>query len=353
MESTKHHTNLFTVIVGETGKGRKGTGGDRVKSLFGDGVQKRTAAGLSSGEGLIHRVRDERYEKRKTKKGGVTLDEKDELVDQGVEDKRLIVHESEFQNAIVVMKRDGNTLSTCLRNAWDTGTLTVMTKNSPLRATDAHISIIGNITMEEVKKSLPAVEGENGFANRFLWILSRRSKMLAFGGEGLDLSDLQIRMKSVMEFARQVGKLTIDPAARNYWETLYTGELAQSLYGIVGKITNRSEPQVLRLAMIYAILDCSTTIQEKHLRAALAVWRYALQSAKVIFGDSTGDPVADKILDKLKTGPRRMTELHALFNNHCPPGAIRSALNRLCEQKRVCREQLPTGGRPSEVYRLM
>jgi hypothetical protein len=37
-----------------------------------------------------------------------------------------------------------------IREAWDTGTLTTLTKNSPLCATGAHISIIAHITEEEL-----------------------------------------------------------------------------------------------------------------------------------------------------------------------------------------------------------
>jgi hypothetical protein len=36
--------------------------------------------------------------------------------------------------------------------------------------------------------------------------------------------------------------------------------------------TGRAEAQVLRLSMIYALLDNTATIAEVHLRAALALW---------------------------------------------------------------------------------
>ena len=58
--------------------------------------------GLSSGEGLINRVRDPLY--KETEDGP-------EVVDPGVSDKRLLVTESEFASPLTVMKRDGNTLS--------------------------------------------------------------------------------------------------------------------------------------------------------------------------------------------------------------------------------------------------
>ena len=50
-----------------------------------------------------------------------------------------------------VTKRQDNTLSAILRNAWDGKTLETLSKTAPARATGAHISIIGHITRVSVK----------------------------------------------------------------------------------------------------------------------------------------------------------------------------------------------------------
>ena len=89
--------------------------------------------GLSSGEGLINEVRDA-VEKWNAK------ERRTEEVDPGITDKRLMVMEAEFSNALAVMDRPGNTLSPTIRRAWDGGMLSTLTKNSPLKATGAHIS---------------------------------------------------------------------------------------------------------------------------------------------------------------------------------------------------------------------
>ena len=89
--------------------------------------------------------------------------------------------ESEFVSALKVANRDGNTLSAVIRAAWDTGTLRTLTRNSPLEAVGAHVSIIGHITSEELRRYLDATETANGFANRFMWLCVRRSKVLPEG----------------------------------------------------------------------------------------------------------------------------------------------------------------------------
>lgn len=64
---------------------------------------------------------------------------------------------------------------------------------------------------------------------------------------------------------------------------------------------------MLRLSALYTVLDCSTLIRPAHLTAALALWDYAEASARRIFGRRLGPPVADVILEGLRT-PGPMTE---------------------------------------------
>ncbi len=62
-EADCHYTNIFTVLVGNTSKGRKGTAWGHVRSLFeqldSEWAGRRIHGGLTSGEGLIWSVRDE------------------------------------------------------------------------------------------------------------------------------------------------------------------------------------------------------------------------------------------------------------------------------------------------------
>ena len=136
----------------------------------------RIKTGLSSGEGLIYNVRDPRSEMQPVKERGRVVDYQEVLVDPGEADKRLLVFEPELATVLRRMQGEGNTLSSVLREAWDSGRLSTLTKNSPLQATGAHVSIIAHITQEELTASLTATERANGFANRFLYALVRRSK---------------------------------------------------------------------------------------------------------------------------------------------------------------------------------
>jgi hypothetical protein len=132
VESDRHRANLFSVHVGASAKGRKGTAGGRVRAVtrLADETwsDERTASGLSSGEGLINAVRD------KVDKFDVKA-QQFETIDPGVIDKRLMIVEPEFAGALSAMERHGNTLSPVIRNAWDGQKLQTLTKASPLKAT--------------------------------------------------------------------------------------------------------------------------------------------------------------------------------------------------------------------------
>ena len=356
-EADFHFMNLFCVLVGTTAKGRKGTSYNQVKTLFRsvdeDWARDRIQSGLSSGEGLIWAVRDaiEKTEPIRDKKQ-ITGYRK-VITDEGIEDKRLLAFEGEFASTLRVLGREGNTLSALVRQAWGCGDLRVLTKNSPAQATGAHISIIGHITGNELRRYLDTTEAGNGFANRFLWLCSRRSKSLPFGGrlQEVDLAPLIRRLAEAVSFGRSTGEIRRDDDANALWAEIYD-DLSEGKPGLLGAVTSRAEAQVMRLACIYALLDCSRTIRREHLEAALALWRYCEDSARFIFGDSLGDPVADELLRALRQQSEGMTrtEIRDYFGRNRKAQEIARALSALSEQGLIYCQQEQTDGRPAERW---
>ncbi|MFL6451982.1 MAG: hypothetical protein ACJ746_30595 [Bryobacteraceae bacterium] len=180
------------------------------------------------------------------------------MVDPGVEDKRMLVIEAEFARTLDTIARDGNTLSSVIREAWDSGTLNVLTKNNSATSTNAHISVIGHITVEELLKKLSATETANGFGNRFLWIYVTRSKLLPFGGQLSEdaLDPIASRLRNAKLFAERCGQIRFDNEAAKLWCEVYP-KLSEGAKGLVGKMTSRSEAHAFRLATLYAVLDLS------------------------------------------------------------------------------------------------
>jgi hypothetical protein len=253
-----------------------------------------------------------------------------------------------------VLGREGNTLSAIIRRAWDSGELKVLTKNSPAEATGAHISIIGHITRDELLRYLDSTESGNGFGNRFLWCCVRRSKALPEGGHlnDADLNHLVTRLRQAIDKAAQVHEITRDEAARALWRKVYP-ELSDGKPGLLGAMTSRAEAHVMRLSALYALLDCSPEVKADHLRAALALWQYCEASARFIFGEALGDPLADEILQALRTKPEGMTrtDISNHFGRNKNAAQIMRALKLLAEQGLACWEKQDTEGRSAEVWK--
>lgn len=355
-EADRHGANIFAVLAGQTSKARKGSSWGHVRELFerADPIwAEQVAQGLSSGEGLIYAVRDpiERTVPVK-EKGRHTGDYETIIEDSGVTDKRVLVVESEFSAVLKVMSREGNTLSPVLRSAWDTGNLRTLTKNSPARATGAHISILGHITQGELLRYLNDTEMGNGFANRFLWVCTRRARVLPEGGGTPNYGHLVERLHTALERGRETRRVERDDLARRMWADVYP-ELSEGRPGLVGAVCARAEAQVLRLSLVYAVLDAADAISPAHLKAALAVWEYAEASARYIFGDATGDHVADQILRALRCGELTRTAISGLLGRNVAAARIENALRALEAAglaRSAMRAPLDAGGRPSEVW---
>jgi hypothetical protein len=333
----KHFPNLFEVICGITAKSRKGTSFDPVENLFIYAdlyfIEKCMLSGLASGEGIIHAVHDDIWVREKVPQGGKGKPPiyQSVLKEPSIADKRLCIVEQEFALPLAAMQRHGNTLSAIIRLLWDGRILRTATKNNPETATDAHGAIIGHISDRELVRLLHEVHLANGFGNRFLFILSRRSKEIPFPPPLDDKikRELAGRLGAALEDPKLRGEITFDQAAHDLYVAEYHELSSDKAASLFGHLVARAEAQTKRLAMIYALLDRTPVIRIEHLRAALALWRYCEASAKYIFGYMLGDPLADEILLALRqrqTAGMTRTEINSLFSRNRTSGEIGQAL---------------------------
>lgn len=350
VSATKHRVNLFAVIVGLSSVARKGMSWDAVEMILGrideEWVRSRIGSGLCTGVGLAHQVRDARYEE----KDGAMVQ-----VDPGVADKRLLVQESEASGLFKAIDgRDNYGLSENVRKAWDHVPLKALTKREPTTATGAHIGIIGHVTNADVNQYLAKVNLSNGLANRFLWTAARRSKILPDGGDlfELDWNPIVLRLQHTLLLAKDCGKMTRDRVASEIWHSVYE-QLSEAKPGASGCVVNRAAPQVVRLSCLYALLDRSPVVRAPHLVAALALWDYCEQSARMTFGDGMGNPNAEKLLAALKGTPEGLTktEICNLFGRNLKNNAIKLLLSDLLTQQVIHRRtDKAAKGRPAERW---
>jgi hypothetical protein len=312
----RHPSRLFTLIVGDTATGAKGTSWGIIRALCGradiPGYTEMFLDGVASGEGLIKKLEGD---------GNTAL-----------------LFESEFARLLTSQKWDGSTLSSRLRSAWDGNDLSHDTmKGSVLKATNPHAVIIGHVTPDELVHKLGADLIANGYGNRFLYCCSRRSKEIH------DTDDAALPDAILTVFASRFKNSVLRARAlsgRARWFGPEASELFKATCktlprndGTLGKLTQRDRPYILRLALTYALLDGTLEVNVDHVKAAAAIWDYSYQSALWMFGRGgiSGTDVAIQFLrERLAEGPQRVAELNTLAKaEDIPARGLRTARERL------------------------
>lgn len=339
----------YALIVGASAKARKGTSWsiargflERVDNDFFSSKTLRLVTGLSTGEGLIARVRDDRIDPG------------------GQHDPRLLAVETEFAKVLRVNDRQGNSLSPVLREAWDLGPLGSATKNEPVSSSVHHVCLIGHITIDELLSELDTVSIRNGFANRFVVCFASRKKLLSNPPE-LDETQvglLAYDLRQALQAARGRQAMHLTPEASHMWAAIYPEIESRDVGGVVGDLTSRATAHILRLAVIYALADNCARVEPQHLVAAQAMWQYSEDSLRYIFGDKLGDPVAQRLLEALNTaGPDGLsaTKQFELFARKITAERRQAAVQTLTRLG-LAHERTgsvgPSGGRASSVLHL-
>ena len=155
-----------------------------------------------------------------------------------------------------------------------------------------------------------------------------------------------------MKQAQTLGPMGWADSGRKLWESEYR-RLTEDRPGLWGAITSRAEAHVLRLALIFTLLDHCAEIQDVHIKAALALWRYCDRSAAYLFGASVGDRDADAILDALRAKPEGMTRTEIrrmVFKDNKTSGEVARALGLLQRYGLARCESVQTEGRPAERW---
>ncbi len=347
----QHRAVIDPLIVGRTNKGAKGTSLDVVGAVAAVELEwfgEFTVSGLSSAEGLIELVRDASGEK----------DSPD--YDPGVDDKRLLVKETEYRSVLSRCRREGNTLGMTLRQTFDGDDLRTLTrKRNKLTATRPHIVIIGHITPREFCQAVEDSDLSGGSINRLLICLSHRSRLhTRFGNIPVKaLTAAGGLFKDAYGKNVSRGKLKFTDRFWERWDTVYPELNRDRPDDWASEATARAVTYVLRLSMLYALIDGKDAIDVEHLEAAGALWDYCEHSARWLFSShereqqrETANDLANFIRDGGPDG-RTRTEISVDFYKRNKPAAeISAELTPLVHDGTVIEIKDETGARPLTRY---
>jgi hypothetical protein len=288
-QGSLQRANLSVLLVGATGfGGRKGTALDGSRSVFRlayPDLDTLWLVGVASGEAIAGHLG------RNDGQGGRPLE------------PRVLIVEPEFGRVLTIMNREGSTLSSVLRNAWDGVPLGHARARDESLVIRHHVAMLGHITPVELRSKLTDTDAANGFANRLLFLAVRRSRLVPFPQAPDELVRQYVGPlhRAIVE-ARPVAEMAFDEDARDRWETFYAELALTPRLGLAGAVTGRHEAQVARLALVYALAARSPAVGVDHLEAAIALADYARRSATWALGDSTGNRHADVLRRMLGDG---------------------------------------------------
>lgn len=360
---------LFVLIVGDAATGRKGTALALIQSLFEEADPEWAATcimtGAQSGEAIVGRVADD----------VLTPDR----------DKRLLLLEPEYGRLLERM--GGSTLSPTLRRAWDGSTLAAerTRSRSSLKATHAHLSMIGQITPAELLHHYPRLSAGNGLESRCLYAyVTKQDKEVSPFAAAHVSEALSDRVAAVLEGARWRSLEGSDPLSRDLctrrglmpsttmlfgddveegWRTIQASfpEVNRELGGFF----DREFTHVMRLAVLYALADASPHLEMEHVRAAVALWTYCARSAETIFSIPVGTTKPDidprrrgQVWDVLyRSYPEWLatTQLNDAFSRNVGKNRtdIAAVADSLVTDGQAEVRKVGTKGRPRIEYRLV
>jgi hypothetical protein len=322
----RHRTNLFSAVVGPSGRARKGTADGEVRKLLSrvdpGFAAMNIASGFGSGEAIVSRLQDPVYHK-----------EKEHEIVRGTLDPRLLVNEGELAQVFRIMARQGSILADVLRDAFDGRTLENHTNTrGDIRATNAHVSLAGGITPDELVSVISSLSGTNGVGARFLWQWSNPKKYLPEGGRPVDIGPVVDRM----QWDGLTLTYTMTEAARSWWHDKYA-ELKDTphLHESIHAITNRTTDHVQRIALIYAAIEGTKgNVDVRHLEAGEAWTDHSHAVVQSVLGGLVRDGLAGRVLSDLRSHPGQpimVSEIHDLLNRNSTGAAINAAIEALTQ----------------------
>ncbi len=112
-------------------------------------------------------------------------------------------------------------------------------------------------------------------------------------------------MSDALAAAEKVTDVKRSADADDLWHASYNHLRRDRRDGPTASILARSAPQVLRLSLAYALADTSSTIEERHLQAALAIWKYVEDSTVWMLGGEIENGEIESLLGFITQPDRR------------------------------------------------
>ncbi len=293
---------LFAVLIGETGRARKGTTTSAVWSALNHALASGFVSipisanrwdGLASGEALVRILFEA--------KGN-----------DGTKPVYGLIVEEEFERLLRRMRSSEgyqSTLDTYLRQVFDARMIQHITATKTLRVHPPYgVSILGNVTRETLRQNVSPDMARSGFANRFLWCPIQERDVAVAGSAPWHFND-EVSRSLIDARGAWVGGQTVELEGSALGLLNEYGAYLRDLPGMVGAMGARLHVIASRIALVHAVLDRAQLIGRQFVDRAIALTEYIREGFQWSFRDDLGDEDANALYSAiLAATPRRFVD---------------------------------------------
>jgi hypothetical protein len=369
--STRHPLLIWTMLIGRTALGRKGTATAAAMDVFErvseDFTERHLLYGSpSSGSGLVGKL------EAMAREAGWYADGDHPDGEPKLRPGFPALMVEEEWAKVMRRSRIDDALGQNLRTAWQGNTLSVIVKRKADCATvpRSHMAIVGHITPDEFRSNLSAADVAGGTFNRFLPVFVQRCQSLPLADEMPEETADRLAgdLRAAVTRAWSLGRISFDNAARTYW----TDQLYDRLTGLstgselIESFAGRAVPYTKRIAALYALAEGDSSISLSHLRSAEAFTTYVIGSVEYIMATGAGRTpwkaqpdaakphITRKVIEALLSAhpvQSSRSDLLAKIKNVGTSADLENSLASIGDELHTSVSRLG-GGRPMRLYRL-
>ncbi|ANW19910.1 DUF3987 domain-containing protein [Streptomyces clavuligerus] len=334
---------LWSALVAGTGRG-KGTALRAAQHILdrplGRFLATHTTSGITSGASMVNHLWQQQEATAETEHG---------------RDVRALVVEEEWTEILKRVKRDPS-FTTKLRAAWDGATLRNTTKEEAQEVRNPAMVLHSHITPSDWTKYIGEAEAAGGSYNRILPFLLGSVPMLDDDRISLPTVDGGDLADAYGWATARPRTITLADNARPRWRTIrrYARILGETLPESQAVFIERTAEQTLRVAACLAASECSETITDDMLSAALTLVRRSIHdTVRISKGATAPKPgrqapsLADKVRARIEMHGGRATSSQVL-----PFVGATAAEVKALPDVAVTVERSGKTGRPATVFTL-
>ncbi len=335
--------NLWTMIVGHTGRARKSSTINKGRAILNDiAPDVQVLSSLSTWEGLLSAMQRSN----------------DNIV---LRNEVTIVCMSEFDGFLKKTRQDSIAhLIPQLCDLYDCqADVRSVTKGNPLVVKNPFFSILAGIQPEVLEKSFQSNDVHGGFAGRFIYVydVSDKEIPIPIWNKQKEYNALLMELNAIKITNTKERAYAISDDCIEIWNLFYhTYRTPNGDPPLLLQLNDRMQNHVLKIAMLFAILDESDNIDKKHLVDAVSIGYWLMYNNRKLFGMlgiSEQQRIEQKIIDLIGVGVCNRREIFQSLSGRITGRDFDYAITGLIKAD-VIYEQLMKNqrGRPTKILKL-